>query len=398
MLLTIYPITGTPSIGVLDLASTKVTLLAAGSFGWYAPTGHLLVLQDDGTLQAARFDAAAGTMRGAFTTVADGIAVNTDEKPVLSETGTLLYLKAAAPGQVVRVSRSDGRDTPVDPEWRGDFGPPALSPDGTQLAISVNRSGRRELWLRSLTTGTFLRLSAGGSANYRPTWTADGRQIAFISDQRGLGTVYQVPADGSAAPRRLLGWPTTVDEAFYTHDGRWLVLRSGSGGGRDIFFVRAGTDSLPRALVASAAEEYSPSVSPDGRWLAYTSDETGRSEIYVRPFPDTQGARYAVSHAGGSEPVWSHSGKELFFRDSAKQLVAAEVATGLSPGGEFRVVTQRVLFSTAQYLTDNRNRMYAVGPDDRTFYFVKGSADAGAKGQLVVVLNWFDELIRKVGR
>ena len=135
MLLTVHPITGNPSVGVLDLASAKVTLLAAGGFGRYAPTGHLLLLQDDKTLQAARFDAAANPTP--FT---------------LSTNGTLLYSKATAPGQVVRVSRTDGREEPVDAEWRGDVGPPALLPDGTQLALSANRPddlgkpkhGRRE--------------------------------------------------------------------------------------------------------------------------------------------------------------------------------------------------------------------------------------------------------------
>ena len=185
-----------------------------------------------------------------------------------------------------------------------------------------------------------------------------------------------------------------MDEAVYTLDGRWLVFRSGSGGGRNISAMRTGTDSAPRALVATAAEEFSPSVSPDGRWLAYGSDETGRTEIFVRPFPDTQGARYAVSSAGGAEPLWSHSGKELFYRDGANRLVAAEIA----PGPVFRVITERVLFSTNGYVTDNRHLHYTVSPDDRTFYFVKSGAAAGAKNEVVVVLSWFDELIRKVGR
>ena len=80
----------------------------------------------------------------------------------------------------------------------------------------------------------------------------DGRQIAFTSDQRGPLTTYQVPADGSAPPRRLLTMSTSVDEAVYTRDGRWLVFRTGSGGGRNISAMRTGTDSAPRALVATS--------------------------------------------------------------------------------------------------------------------------------------------------
>ncbi|WP_309671077.1 hypothetical protein [Gemmatimonas sp.] len=204
MLLTVYPITGNPSVGVLDLASKKVTLLAAGSFARYAPTGHLLVLQEDGTRQAARFDVAAGTLTGALSAVVEGVEVG--EAPAtpftLSGNGTLVYNKAAAPRRMVRVSRADGHEELVDPQWRGNFGPPSLSLDGTQLAVSVKRGGREELWLRSLATGTFSRLSAGGTTNYRPSWTADSRQIVFSSNQRGPLTAYQVPADGSTPPRR----------------------------------------------------------------------------------------------------------------------------------------------------------------------------------------------------
>ncbi|WP_411281180.1 TolB family protein [Gemmatimonas sp.] len=140
--------------------------------------------------------------------------------------------------------------------------------------------------------------------------------------------------------------------------------------------------------------QIAPALSPDGKWLAYGSDETGRLEIYVRPFPETQGARYTVSRAGGSEPVWSHSGNELFYRDGANRLVAAEIA----PGPVFRVVTERALFSTSGYVTDNRHWHYTVSPDDRTFYFVKSGAQAGAQNELVVVLNWFEQLTRMVGR
>ena len=54
-------------------------------------------------------------------------------------------------------------------------------------------------------------------------------------------------------------------------------------------------------------------VSPDGRWIAYASEESGVPEIYVRPFPDAESARWQVSAAGGSDPVWSRNGRELFY-------------------------------------------------------------------------------------
>ncbi len=72
-------------------------------------------------------------------------------------------------------------------------------------------------------------------------------------------------------------------------------------------------------LVTGPASEIHPAVSPDGRWLAYASDESGTAEIYVRPFPDAGSARWQVSTAGGVSPIWSHSGKELFYRSNRRR-------------------------------------------------------------------------------
>ena len=58
---------------------------------------------------------------------------------------------------------------------------------------------------------------------------------------------------------------------------------------------------------------------PDGRLLAYVSDETGRPEVYLRPL-SAEGKRIAVSTSGGSEPVWSRTGDELFFRSGRRLL------------------------------------------------------------------------------
>jgi serine/threonine-protein kinase len=158
--------------------------------------------------------------------------------------------------------------------------------------------------------------------------------------------------------------------------------------------MRCGSDSSVRTIAATPAKEFSPALSPDGRWLAYASDESGRTEVYVRPFPDAGTARYTVSHNGGTEPLWSHSGKELFFRDGAENLVAVEIA----PGDAFRPGAERTLFSTHAYVTDNRHHHYSVSLDDRSFLFVKSPSASASTNRLIVTLNLFDDLKRKVGK
>ncbi len=77
------------------------------------------------------------------------------------------------------------------------------------------------------------------------------------------------------------------------------------------------------------------------RWLAYTSTETGSTEVFVRPFPDVDSGRWQVSTAGGMMPEWAHSGRELFFVDGSRALVAAQVETDSG----FQVGEKETLFT-----------------------------------------------------
>ena len=69
---------------------------------------------------------------------------------------------------------------------------------------------------------------------------------------------------------------------------------------------------VPTAFVAGPAMEWGPRFSPDGKWLAYASDESGRSEVYVRPFPGP-GPAVPVSANGGELPAWSATRREIVY-------------------------------------------------------------------------------------
>jgi eukaryotic-like serine/threonine-protein kinase len=404
-LVTIWRRRGATDIATVDIATGKASVLTRGVEAQYARSGHLIVLGADGSVQAVRFDVGHLTLIGRPVTVLDGVAVGTSLSGsgvspfAFSNTGTLIYQTALPMQQLMRVAH-DGRAQPVDTGWSGDFGESDLSPDGTQLAITVVREGRPEIWVKALRAGTLTRLQYEGTLNYRPSWTPDGLSLLFISDRSGNDGAYRVPADGSAPAILLRGDPRGLEEASLSRDGRWLIYRTGTAGDRDLYAIRPGIDSMPTPIATSRFEEYSPTQSPDGRWVAYVSEESGQQEVFVRPFPNAQAARWQVSRAGGSEPVWAHNGRELFYRNAAFDLVAAEVATTPS----FRVVGEHVLFSTRDYLPIRNslnqsmayNRGYTASPDDRSFLFVRPRP--GAQSQLIMVTNWFEELKAKVGK
>ena len=110
-----------------------------------------------------------------------------------------------------------------------------------------------------------------------------------------------------------------------------------------------------------------PTLSPDGRWLAYVTVESGREEVYVRPFPNTSDARWQVSNAGGSTPVWSPSGRELFFADSANRLVAAPVM----PGATFETGPLKPLFPIEGLVLPPYHQGFSVAPDGQSFIFLR---------------------------
>jgi dipeptidyl aminopeptidase/acylaminoacyl peptidase len=145
-----------------------------------------------------------------------------------------------------------------------------------------------------------------------------------------------------------------------------------------------------RPLINDEAEEYSPALSPDGRWIAYGSTATNRSEIYVRPFPGAHRARWQVSRNGGTEPVWSPDGRELFYRNGQGFLVSAQVEAGPA----FRVTAERPLFRARDFISDSRHRSYAVSPDGRYFYFI--NVLPTRPSQIVLITNWIEELKEKL--
>jgi hypothetical protein len=144
-------------------------------------------------------------------------------------------------------------------------------------------------------------------------------------------------------------------------------------------------DSAPvsRLVIPGAFGESAPALSPDGKWLAYQSDETGRMEVNVRPYPGP-GARVPVSLNGGTEPVWAHSGRELFFR-TGDSLMAAAVA----PAPSFAVTGRRRLF-TGSCVSGDAYREYDVAPDDQHFVMLRGGA---GRSTLIGLQHAFERLV-----
>jgi serine/threonine-protein kinase len=391
-------IAATNDIAATVPGSGRHVILVRGTGGTYALSGHLLYLTADGTVMAAPFDQERLAFKGAavpmFQMPGTASAFEASEL-ALSATGTLWY---ATKGLGLRVEPTwvgrDGSATRVQAGWEGDFRYPELSPDGTRVAFSIAQGDEMQLWIKRLDRGSQTIFTREGEVNFRPSWSPDGQAIAWISNQGRQYDIRVKPADQSAQPRLLLGrdaeWP--VWEVSYPPSGPWVLFRIELQGS-DIYAIRPGIDSVPMKVVATGATERLPALSPDGRWLAYISDATGRFEVYVRPFPDVEAATWQISTTGGSEPRWSHSGRELFFRTRDGMMMAVPIA----PGRTLEWGEPQVLFSAGMYASADNGRNYDVAPDDRRFLMFRTLPDS-TPPVVVVVENFFEELRLKVPR
>jgi serine/threonine-protein kinase len=381
------------AVYLFDFAADSARLIVPDAAGaWYAPTGQLLYTDRAGGLFAAGFDA----KKLALTTSA--IPVIEDVVPTalaLSASGSLLYSVTAGaqtPSELRWVSR-DGSSVPVDTTWHGDFDYPALSPDGTALAVSV-RDGPTQLWIRR-SDGTRQKLTQDGTVNWRPTWSPDGRSVAYVSNTRGGADqdaydVYRMRVDGSAPAELLLRHTYGLWEAELSRDGQWLVVRSDEPGTSSNIYARHLTgDTALIPLLTDKSVTMQAALSPDGRWLAYASDATGRAEVYVAPFPGMSSSRL-ISTGGGTEPRWAHSGRELFYKSGGNLM-----AVNVQPGAAFTPGAPHALFSVAGFRGARNRPQYDVSPDDRRFLMIREFDDA-SREQVVYVENWFDELRAKV--
>ena len=133
-----------------------------------------------------------------------------------------------------------------------------------------------------------------------------------------------------------------------------------------------------RPLVQTPFTDRNGVVSPDGRWLAYESDSSGRFEIYARPFPEADSGRWQVSTAGGTRPLWAHSGRELFYMglDGALMRVSVEANDSVWSAGTPTKLLEARYFGTGS----NPGRTYDISPDDQRFLMIKqGSGDQVAR-------------------
>ncbi|OFW13813.1 MAG: hypothetical protein A3H29_12820 [Acidobacteria bacterium RIFCSPLOWO2_02_FULL_67_21] len=401
----VYTITtaGGPDAGqiaVLDLATgTSKTVLRGGSQARYVPTGHL-VYAAGGALRAVAFDLSRLEARENPVVVLPRLVVGNfgSADAVVSAHGTLAYLDAFGASLTVRslvwVDR-DGREEPLGAPARA-YTYARISPDGERLVLStIDEEG--DLWMWDLARRTLTRLTFGPQLDTYPVWSLEGRRIYFSSEWDGARNLYVQAADGTGSPERLTESPNQQNVTAVSPDGKRLIFHQTTPAtNSDILQLALDGTHEVTPLVQTSFIERNGRVSPDGKWLAYEANDSGRQEIYVRPYPDVNSGKWQVSAAGGTRPVWSHDGGELFYLVSSATGVSL-MRVGVQRGSGWSATTPVTLFEGPYFVPAGSTGVtYDVSSDGRHFLIGKQESASDAPPQIVVVQHWFEELKKLV--
>jgi eukaryotic-like serine/threonine-protein kinase len=343
--------------------------------------GYLFVGDPNAGILAARWTLSSPVIRPEKVVIDSVNWVPGAERPWVdvSPTGTAVY----APGdpdkrQLVWVDRQ-GVVTPISSEL-DEVSQVSVSRDGKRIAYN----GRASIWVRDLVSNTKTRI-LDDRLNFIGGWLKNDAAITFSSMLGGNWDLYTVPSGGGARTP-LLAKPGTQHPSAVAPDGTVVYLDYTSETGVDIWTLSPDGKQTP--LVATKFSETQPNVSPDSRYVAYTSNESGRNDVYALPITG-KGDRVSVSIDGGTGPVWSRDGKELFYR-AGDFLMSVEIKsmTPLALGERKKVIDVSAFESMYFHEFD-------VSADGKQFLFVRSTPEARPT-RLEVIVNWGRELARIV--
>ena len=313
----------------------------------------------------------------------------------ISADGTLVYVTSrAAQRTLVWVDR-EGREDPLNVP-PGSYQIPRVSPDGTRVAVVADQAGSEDVWIYDRARATLERLTDDSGLERDEAWSPDATWIAYhASGREGGPGIFRRRADGTGAVERLttgdhrpLSWSLDGERLFYIDLGRESTPTLDIG----IVEVSGGRGGQP-LLASPTANEVMARPSPSGQWLAYVTDETGETEVFVRPFPDVDGARTRISSGGGLDPVWAPGGEAIYYRQAQAIMEVMVSAEAPSSWG-----APRELFR-APYLTGGLSTptQFDIDVDGLRFLMVRDvDSSVVPAGDVVVVQNFFTELERLV--
>jgi len=380
-------------LGSLD-GKANTLLLRSKTNAVFAPPAHLLYLRDK-ILVAQTVDPDKGILLDDALPVAENVGFQIGYGLGLFSASTNGILAYSGGGgisfrQYAWYDRAGKRLSTVGRAGLNfDF---ALSPDEKRIVFRQvdGETGNNDLWMLDLLRRTESRFTFQPTTDDDPVWSPDGDFVIFDSNPGGRANIFRKNSSGAGSEEVLLKSDTAAYPYDWSSDGRYILYdKPGPKGSRDIWVLPLTGDRTPFPYVCANADEIDGRFSPNVRWIAFASNESGKDEVYVQAFPQT-GAKWQVSTAGGSSPLWRSDGKELYYISPSKKLMSVDVKTS---GPIFEQGIPQALFDADMDVYGLPNR-YAPSKDG-TKFLVNSSAEGVRRYPVTVVLNWTGDLTKR---
>ncbi len=374
---------------VQNLETGQKELLGPGAFPFYSPSGHLVYQSALLTYDLWALPFSLDTLRAS----GEAFPISQNSRgPTVAADQTLVYLDSSGSGQqqLVWLDRRGEKTGEIGPVQEA-IGSPALSPDGSLVAVTATEGSNEDVWVYDIARGVRTRLSSASESDRRPVWSPAGDEVAFSSDRAGNGGIFLRQADGSGEEQVLAATPRRELLSDWSWDGKYLLYHLyDPETGADLWYLERSEDGSgwePHPFLQTPFGEVVPRFSPDGRYVAYVSDESGQNEVYVQPFPEG-GRKVTVSSNGGTQVRWSRDGKELFYVERQTLL-----AVSVSSGSSFSVGSATRLFEHTGLLPGGNYAPYDVSADGQRFILAEPVGEGADAPELSirVVMNWYEE-------
>jgi Tol biopolymer transport system component len=381
---------GTYVASIGSSASTRVMPAAANVV--FMPPG-LLVYRSGGRLLAQAFDWKESRLGGEAVQLSDSVGGRGQPGGELdaffcARPDTLAFMPGTAmPSVLAWLDRTGTRVGVVG--GPGDYSSPAISPDGKTVAVGRRdpTTQTRDIWLVDLERGTESRFTFDPADDMNPTWSPDGRRIAFSSARKGQRDIYVKAANGIGEEQVLSGTAGDKNVECWSPDGRLLLFNTTVvQGQQQIWALPLDGERTPSAVLSGPGGMAASSLSSDGKFITYWSNESGRAEVFLQNFPPGRD-RWQVSTTAGTSPQWRPDGKELFY-SRGDRLMAVDIKV---TGARLVAGVPHELFE-APFISAGRN-LFVPSSDGKKFLAVL-RVEQVSSPSITVELNWMSRLRR----
>ena len=369
---------------------TTKTIVDNAGYSNYVKPDYILLIRNN-AIYASKFDLSALSLKGSLIPVLTNVTtISQTSQPEfgLSDNGTMVYL----PGGTLsndrnliwadhygRILKSTNLHQPIE-----DFD---ISPDGKKVAVTIEGAAWN-IWIYDIERNILSPLTYGTDAR-DPLWTPDGKSIVYDSFRDGYYGLYLTNLDNSGKERMLIKSNYFVTPYSISKDGKYVAYAEADSFGNQQIVVKTLSGNAPPKVFDNEPFDHQwPLFSANGNYMAYISNESGHPELYVNTF-NGPAHKIQISTNGGNWPFWSQDGKYLYYIQGKELMrVPVNFSSGFTAGSPTEVFSNNSWVNTIRTIEDI--------PGTQNFMMLKPDSTNNSANSLNVILNWDQELKRKL--